>query len=63
LALLVEMVHSNFDGPAQSVNGEQVFQPIIHAAEQNTGIWVHQRVEVRVRADGFEHQGVLYASL
>jgi FAD/FMN-containing dehydrogenase len=41
--LLVEMVHSNFDGPAQSVNGEQMFQPIIRAAEENAGIWVIQR--------------------
>jgi FAD/FMN-containing dehydrogenase len=41
--LLVEMVHSNFDGPSQSVNGDQVFQPIIQAAEKDAGIWVIQR--------------------
>lgn len=41
--LLVELVHSNSGGPNQSVDGDQVFQPIIQAAEKDAGIWVVQR--------------------
>ena len=42
--ILVEMVHSNLGGAGEVVNGDQVFQPIIRAAEAGESIWAFQRL-------------------